>query len=324
MINGIINLYKEQGFTSHDAVARMRRILGQKKIGHTGTLDPDATGVLPLCLGRATRVAGMLTAEKKRYDATLLLGRSTDTQDAGGKTLFALPEDALRARLAEAGAEDGIKEVIASFLEAREQIPPMYAAIRHEGRHLYELAREGISVERKPRPVRFYEIEVQEIALPRVRFSVLCSRGTYIRTLCHDIGETLAVGGCMERLVRTQVGPFLLADAKSLREVEEAAAEGRLLEWITPVDRLFLEHPARVLRAEAERYAYNGCQLTPENFTQLSERDTDVCAASGTCRVYDAGGAFVGLYRVSKENGMLIPKKLFFDPEEAAARIKRG
>ncbi len=181
MIHGIINVYKEKGFTSHDVVAKLRGIVGQKKIGHTGTLDPDATGVLPVCLGKATKLCDLLTDKNKTYEAVLLLGKTTDTQDITGEVLEEKSTEAL--------TEEKVREAIEGFIGDYEQIPPMYSALKVNGKKLYELAREGKVIERKARPVKILDIQILEIDLPKVRMEVSCSKGTYIRTLCHDIGE---------------------------------------------------------------------------------------------------------------------------------------
>ena len=187
-INGILNIYKEKGFTSFDVVAKLRGILKQKKIGHTGTLDPMAEGVLAVCLGPATKLCGILTDADKEYETVLLLGRNTDTQDIWGKVLKETPEEEVK-KLDPAE----VTAVIRSFEGPIEQIPPMYSAIKQNGRRLYELAREGRSVERKSRRVTVYSIEILSLKLPLVRLRVACSKGTYIRTLCEDIGDRL---GC--------------------------------------------------------------------------------------------------------------------------------
>ena len=196
-MNGILNIYKEAGWTSHDVVAKLRGITGQKKIGHTGTLDPEAEGVLPVCLGKATKVADLLMEETKTYEAVLLLGTVTDTQDTGGQVL--------RTRPVTCSPEE-LEDCLKGFLGEQMQVPPMYSALKQNGKKLYELAREGKTVERQPRKVHFYELELLETDLPRARIRVTCSRGTYIRTLCQDIGEKLGCGGCMEHLVRTGWG----------------------------------------------------------------------------------------------------------------------
>ena len=223
MINGIINVYKEKGYTSHDVVAKLRGILKQKKIGHTGTLDPDAEGVLPVCLGKGTKLCSLLTDKHKTYEAVLHLGVKTDTQDQSGTVLEEKPVSC---------TPEEVQTCIQSFLGEQMQVPPMYSALKVQGKKLYELAREGIEIERKPRPVTFYDIQVQEISLPYITFSVTCSKGTYIRTLCHDIGEKLGCGGCMEKLLRTRVDQFVLSDSLKLSEIEKLVKEGKILEHI--------------------------------------------------------------------------------------------
>ena len=192
MKSGIINVYKEAGYTSFDVVAKMRGILGIKKIGHTGTLDPDATGVLPVCIGKATKVCDLLTDKDKTYEAVMRLGVVTDTQDMTGQVL---EEHAVTV------TEDAVRRAVGQFVGQIEQVPPMYSALKVGGQKLCNLARKGIEVERKPRPVTIYEIRIKNIALPLVTMEVHCSKGTYIRTLCQDIGQALGCGGCMESLV---------------------------------------------------------------------------------------------------------------------------
>ena len=211
MIHGILNVYKEKGYTSHDVVAKLRGITGQKKIGHTGTLDPDAVGVLPVCLGKATRLCDLLTDKDKTYETVLLLGQSTDTQDISGQILETNETKELN--------EEMVSAAIRSFVGEYEQIPPMYSALKVGGKKLYELAREGKVVERKSRKVKIHEIEILEIQIPRVKMRVSCSKGTYIRTLCHDIGEKLGCGGCMEELTRTRVSRFEIGESLTLDEI---------------------------------------------------------------------------------------------------------
>ena len=206
------NIYKEKGFTSFDVVAKLRGILKQKKIGHTGTLDPDAEGVLPVCLGKATRLCEFLTDKVKTYETVMRLGITTDTQDISG-TVWKEQEVTV--------SEQQIREIASSMIGESMQVPPMYSALKVNGKKLYELAREGKVIERKARKVHIFSIEIQEICLPRVRMSVHCSKGTYIRTLCHDIGQKLGCGGCMEKLLRTKVGIFELADTLKLSEIDE-------------------------------------------------------------------------------------------------------
>ncbi len=233
MINGIINIYKEAGFTSHDVVAKLRGIVKQKKIGHTGTLDPDAVGVLPVCFGNATKLCDMLTDKTKEYRARMLLGKTSDTQDASGTILT---EKEVTA------SEEEVREAVMSFVGTYDQIPPMYSALKVNGKKLYELARQGVEIERKPRIVEIHHIRIEEIALPYVTFTVGCSKGTYIRTLCADIGDKLGCGALMESLVRTRVGTFPIEEALKLSQVEELVREGHLEERVIAPDAVFEEY----------------------------------------------------------------------------------
>ena len=295
-------MYKRQ-YTSHDVVAILRKIAGQKKIGHTGTLDPDATGVLPVCLGRATKVCDLLTDHDKTYETVLLLGKTTDTQDISGEILKEHPTDHLN--------EAEVIKVIENFKGTYDQIPPMYSALKVNGKKLYELAREGKTVERKSRKVTIYQIHIKKIQLPRVRMEVTCSKGTYIRTLCHDIGNRLGTGGCMEELTRTKVGRFELKDSLKLEELSDLAQNGRLEDALIPLDQMFSELQSVV---PAEKYiskAYNGNDFFKN---QLSE-DGKFCSGEKV-RVYDAQGHFIGVYRYMEDRKMFHLVKMFLDPEE--------
>ena len=283
MINGIVNIYKEKGYTSHDVVAVLRKVVGQKKIGHTGTLDPDATGVLPVCLGRATKVCELLTDHDKTYEALLLLGKTTDTQDISGEVLEERDPGDL--------TEEEVRSCIESFIGEYDQIPPMYSALKVNGKKLYELAREGKTVERKSRKVQIHGIRILEMNLPHVRMEVDCSKGTYIRTLCHDIGEKLQVGGCMEELERTKVGRFLKEDAVTLDEVRQKMEQGEGAELFTPLDQIFAELPAVTVTDAKAWMSYNGNDL-PERFLLEKEAWTD----GQEVRVYDSRKNFIGLY----------------------------
>ena len=213
MINGILNVYKEKGFTSHDVVAKLRGILKQKKIGHTGTLDPDAEGVLPVCLGNATKLCDMLADKSKTYETVLQLGVETDTQDMSGTILEENPVECTM---------EEIQRVVMEFVGEYAQIPPMYSAKKISGKKLYELAREGKVVERKPSMVQIHSIDILDIDMENARISmrVDCSKGTYIRTLCHDIGQKLGCKGAMQSLLRTRVSNFYLKDSLRLSEIE--------------------------------------------------------------------------------------------------------
>ena len=309
MINGVINIYKERGFTSHDVVAKLRGILKQKKIGHTGTLDPDAEGVLPVCLGKGTRLCDMLTDHSKVYETVLLLGQSTDTQDVSGTVLQKAPVDV---------SEEEVREAIMSFVGPYDQVPPMYSALKVNGQKLCDLARAGKEVERKARPVEIYEIQIEEIHLPRVRMTVSCSKGTYIRTLCHDIGEKLKCHGCMENLLRTRVGQFFLKDSLTLAQVEAYRDENRIPEIVMPVDQVFSDCPALKLTKETAKLGYNGnpftsTQALTEN-DQLVEKSSDISLDGGKWfRVYDPEGVFIGVYAYDSKRDQFRPEKMFYE-----------
>lgn len=296
MYDGIINVYKEKGFTSHDVVAKMRGILGQKKIGHTGTLDPAAEGVLPVCVGKGTRLCDMLTDKDKTYRAVLLLGTETDTQDTTGQIL--------KVRETEGLTEEQVREAILSFLGDYEQIPPMYSALKVNGRKLYELAREGKEVERKARPVKILDIRIEEMRLPEVTMSVTCSKGTYIRTLCYDIGEKLGCGGCMKELTRTRAGRFEIKDSLTLGELEKLKENDRIGEAVLPVTAVFSEY--RQIRSEEE----NLDKLLRNGNPFRYEKIPDVKSGESFC-VYDSEGLFIGVYEFAEEKNMFYPRKIF-------------
>ena len=290
MTDGIINVYKEKGYTSHDVVARMRGILKMKKIGHTGTLDPEAEGVLPVCLGKGTKLCDLFTDKDKTYEAVLLLGYSTDTQDMTGKIL---------SRQEVNIHEEQLQEVIRSFAGEYMQIPPMYSALKVNGKKLYELARQGREVERQPRPVHIYEIEVLKMDLPRVHMRISCSKGTYIRTLCHDIGSELGCGGCMESLLRTRVGRFRLEESLKLDEIEELVRSGTFENAVTPVDAVFAEYPTITADISQDRLLHNGNAVSAQY-------------AGQTVRMYDSLGQFIGLYAAYEDKSGYKPLKMFY------------
>ena len=217
MLDGFLNVYKEQGYTSFDVVAKLRGILKQKKIGHTGTLDPMAEGVLLVCLGQATKLSEMLIDKDKTYRCVMLLGKTTDTEDVTGKVL---------TETADIPDEASVIEAVNSFIGTYGQIPPMYSAIKVNGKKLYEYARQGIEIERSPREVTIFEVKIENVSLPRVTFTIHCSKGTYIRSLCRDIGEKLGCGAVMEKLVRTEVKNFRVEDSLTLAEIEHARDQG--------------------------------------------------------------------------------------------------
>lgn len=308
MVHGILNVYKEKGFTSHDVVAKLRGIIGQKKIGHTGTLDPDATGVLPVCLGKATKLCDLLTEKDKTYEAVLLLGKTTDTQDISGTVQ--LEKDVTGI------TEAMVRKVIQSFVGGYDQIPPMYSALKVNGKKLYELAREGIEIERKARRVEIFHIEIKEISLPRVRMEVSCSKGTYIRTLCHDIGEKLGCGGCMEELIRTKVSMFSIEESLTLSQIEEKKKKGELDEILRSIDEMFPDYKKIKVKGKYCSLLYNG------NPFYDNQTETMVMAEDGEhVLVYDHENRFVGIYRYETRTRMFKIVKMFFDKEEQTRGI---
>ncbi len=304
MLNGIIIIHKEAGYTSADVVAKMRGICKQKKIGHTGTLDPEATGVLPVCLGSGTKLCDMLTDKDKEYVTELLLGVETDTQDATGRVLS---EKTVNITEAE------VEQAVSSFQGSYMQVPPMYSAIKVDGKRLYELARAGKEVERDAREVIIHEIEILEQKLPVVKMRVVCSKGTYIRTLCADIGTRLGCGGTMQSLIRTRVGKFLLKDAVTLGELETLAGEDRLENVLLPVESVFENFPALHVKQEFHRLLDNGNSLFPGQTLE-----NKVFPEGQWVKIYWEEGKFAGIYAYENGRGWYKPIKMFL--EEA----KRG
>ena len=297
MTNGIIIINKEAGMTSFGVVARLRRLFHEKKIGHTGTLDPDALGVLPICLGKATGVVPLLTEETKTYEAILRLGLVTDTQDTSGQVLSESPVLC---------TEEEVREAILSFEGPMDQIPPMYSALKVKGQKLCDLARQGIEVERKSRRVVFSDLVIHEISLPEVRFTVTCTKGAYIRTLCHDIGQKLGCGGCMAHLIRTRVGRFGIEEALTLGQVEEKLADGAKAEdLLMPADICFRDLPELTVAGEKQEKAIR-------NGNVLKRRETGLPDGQD-CRIYDKEGRFAGIYRYKEKEAAFHVVKNFYD-----------
>lgn len=306
MINGVINVYKEKGYTSHDVVAKLRGIFNQRKIGHTGTLDPDAEGVLLICLGKATKICDMLTDYDKVYETVMLLGCATDTQDISGKVLKSeIPESDSRR----------IMDAIDRFVGEYDQIPPMYSALKVNGKKLYELARKGVEVERKPRRVIIKSIRVNEINTDEhtVRMTVECSKGTYIRTLCDDIGKFLGCGACMKELKRISVGEFHISSAVTLGSIQAKQLLGGVCDYIIPIDNIFSNMREMRAAKAADAALHNG------NSVALSEEFVSVEGEAKPYegemfRMYDSFGSFTGIY-VYNEN-VLKNVKMFYDDED--------
>ena len=303
-MNGIINIYKEQGYTSHDVVSKLRGILRMKKIGHTGTLDPDAVGVLPVCTGRATKLCGMITDWGKTYEAVMLLGTRTDTQDISGNILSQTDVNVTKIQ---------IMDVIGSFTGEYDQIPPMYSALKHNGKKLYELARQGIEIERKPRRVNIKSILINDINLEdndkTVTFTVECSKGTYIRTLCEDIGNRLGCGACMQSLKRTRVGSFSIDNSYTLSQIEQMVQAGKTDEILTPIDEMFSDSRKIIISQEYDKLLYNGNKLP---YNSIQGKNDVQHNEDEQVRVYDKNDEFIGVYRF--EGNEFVPVKMFYQP----------
>ena len=300
MIHGVLNVYKEKGYTSHDVVAKLRGIVKQKKIGHTGTLDPDAEGVLPVCFGKATKLCDLLTDKDKTYQAVLLLGQVTDTQDTSGQVLEKHSTEDL--------TNEKVENVIRSFEGEYDQIPPMYSALKVNGKKLYELAREGKEVERKARRITIHEIRILEINLPEVKLEVTCSKGTYIRTLCHDIGQKFGCGAAMKSLLRLQAAGFVLDGAHTLDEIQSYKAAGSLAEVITPVEQVFSVYPVLTAKPVFDMMLKNGNKMAPEQFAEYIVPQNGMLV-----RVRMSDGRFAAVYEYQETLGLYRPSKMFLE-----------
>ena len=301
-LSGILNVDKPPDITSHGVVDVVRRIAGQRKVGHAGTLDPMATGVLLLCLGQATRVSEYLMAGRKRYRATIVLGATTDTYDAegevvttGGRTAFSRTE---------------IESALQGFVGSISQVPPMYSAIKKDGQPLYRLARQGKRVEREPRLIEIDGIVLLEWTAPAMIVEVSCSPGTYIRSLAHDLGQALGSGAYLASLVRLQSGHFTLEDAVSLSRLEEAFRHGQEMEYVLPLDEALLDWPAMVVGQEEARRIAHG--------HSVGDRLSDGVRAGDRCRAYSTSGDFLAIMTYDGALELWRPTKVFASAESTA------
>jgi tRNA pseudouridine55 synthase len=305
---GIVNLLKPACMSSREAVDLLMRISGIQRVGHTGTLDPMAVGVLPLCMGKATRIMGYLISDRKRYRCEMRLGIVTDTQDVWG-SVTSKAESGFAARL----SERLITETASFFVGLQMQTPPMYSAVRVNGRRLYEYARAGESVSVPPRKIKIYSMEIKRIDLARglVSFEAECSKGTYMRTICHDWGRMLGCGAAMSGLIRLSSGVFTIEDAYTVEELIAAFSSGDSLDRVlTPMDVPLRDFPAVRLSAERGSAFSNGRRIRPSAYNFLAQR---AAGARALCRVYgDAGRrgfVFLGVGRF--ESNMLRAHKVF-------------
>jgi tRNA pseudouridine55 synthase len=296
-LDGILNVNKPAGKTSYGVVARIRRLSGEKRVGHAGTLDPDATGVLPVCLGRATRLVEYLAGAAKTYRAAIVLGAATDTYDAAGAVTQRADPSGIDRAQAEAA--------LAAFRGPIHQTPPMYSALKHKGQPLYKLARAGITVERPSRPVTVYRLEITDWQPPEVTLEVECSKGTYIRSLAHDLGQELGCGAYLKELARTAYGPFKIEDAVSLSQIEETFRSGDQVRLVHPPDYVLQGYPAAAVDGEGEKAIKQG------NVLKLEIPSVPDVSAGTRCRAYAADGRFLGVLRYLPDKGTWQPEKVF-------------
>lgn len=322
-MNGILCVYKEAGYTSHDVINRLRRISNQRKIGHTGTLDPNAEGVLPVCFGNATKVCGLLTDTDKCYRAELILGKVTDSYDITGQVVA---ETEVHVTVGQ------LQEVIQKFIGTQMQTPPMFSARKVNGQKLYDLARQGIVVEREQKEIMVYDIRLDSLIfcdgndtefkseeerldvavlqkeVSRAYITVHCSKGTYIRSICHDIGEKLGCGACMGSLLRTKVGRFTVEDSKKMKELAQLSEEGKFEELLISADSMFPDYPKlSALPEEADILLRNGNQIYLKQLPKYDWMEQERVQL----RMYDGNGRFCAIYEYRKDKRYLQPVTMF-------------
>jgi len=302
---GVLAIWKPAGWTSHDVVAKARRLLRERRIGHTGTLDPAVTGVLPLCVGRATRLVEYLQEAPKTYRAKLRFGIATDSEDLSGEIIERKDASFL--------TEPAIREAVFSFVGEIDQIPPMVSAVKVDGKRLYELARQGITVERKARRVTIHRIDVDEVTAgtdePEVTFTVACSKGTYIRTLCVDIGRKLGVPAVMAELVRLESAGISREHCVTLEEIPGLIEKGEMDGKLLAADRLLTQLPSTSAAEQESRYALQGKGIRTERLRPVPDRQ-------GLWKLYRSDGVFLGLFSVDETTEWIRPVKVFHPSED--------
>lgn len=307
--DGVLAVHKPAGFTSHDVVAKVRRLVSMKRIGHTGTLDPAVTGVLPLCLGRSTRIVEYLQEMPKEYVATLRLGVATDTEDMTGT----ITEQVESVEV----SEEQVRHVLEQMIGTISQVPPMYSAVKVDGKRLYELAREGKTIERKAREVTIYELEIIDFkagAHPEVSFRALCSKGTYIRTLCVDIGRALHVPSVMVQLVRTQSAGISLDQCVTFEQIAEAVEQGRLEQHLIKPDQAMSSLPAYTVDASVYKHTLQGKRISIDLIQPKDESDltsADAKTELSVFKLYAPDGIFIGIFRLEPSAKEIVPVKVF-------------
>lgn len=291
-MDGIINVNKPAGITSHAVAARLRRLLNERKVGHTGTLDPSASGVLPILVGKATKISDFIMAGEKAYRAEIVFGKTTDTDDLDGEVLS---EDTKVSV-----SKEAFLKVLKDFVGPMTQIPPMYSAVKQNGKKLYELARQGIEVERTPRKIEIYSLTLCKFSGNRAVFDVSCSKGTYIRTLCRDMGEALGVGACMGMLIRTRSGRFAIEDAFTLEDIEQALEKDKVSDFLLPLSEALSDYPVIRVADEDQKKVVNGGKLS----LRYVNREADYY------RIENEIGELLALYEPFLKDGKLTGLKL--------------
>lgn len=297
-MNGIINIDKPWGKTSFSMVALVKRLSGERRVGHAGTLDPTATGVLPVCLGQGTRVIEFLIDAVKTYQAQIELGITTDTYDASGNIIQQQDPSWV--------SQEQLESELASLGNVTGQTPPMYSAVKHQGKRLYQLARAGIEVERKSRPAKIYDLKLTDWQPPIATIEVVCGKGTYIRSLAHDLGQALGCGGSLNNLVRLRCGPFDIEDAVSVPQLEDTFRYGYWQRLVYPIDTVLLHWTAVVVSEDAERAIKNGRPLVLEN-----GEGSALPPSANPCRAYTPDGRFLSVLRFNPESREWQPEKVF-------------
>jgi tRNA pseudouridine55 synthase len=294
-MDGILNVNKPAGITSFDVVAMVRRLTKEKRVGHAGTLDPMATGVLPVCVGQATRLVEYLVDTSKAYRAEIELGLTTDTYDMEGQITQRCDVTGI--------TQEQLTAALLTFLGPISQMPPMYSAVKHHGQPLYKLARAGVTVERKARSAMVYSIELTKWQAPVATVEIVCGKGTYIRAIANDVGNMLGCGASLKSLTRLYCGIFRLADAVTPAELEEACRAGYCEDLFYPMDSILAKWPAVIVGEELERFIRNG--------NAVSLLDEPSVTHSTFCRAYTGNGFLLGVLRLNQETGLWHPDKVF-------------
>jgi len=307
-MDGILNINKPSGKTSFSVVAMVKRLSGERRVGHAGTLDPTATGVLPVCLGQGTRIVEFLVADTKAYRAEVELGVATDTYDAAGRVMQRVNASGI--------SRERVEAALASFRGLIQQVPPMYSAVKHRGKPLYKLARAGITVERRSRLAKVYSLEFVDWQPPVATIEVVCGKGTYIRSLAHDLGQAVGCGANLKSLVRLRCGPFEIKDAVSLPQLEDAFRYGYWPRFVYPVDSVLLHWAAMVVSDDDRQNIRTGRPLTVRDGAIirrgncLEEETQDASLPANRCRAYARDGHFLAVLRFNSETGYWQPEKV--------------